>query len=167
MNDETNGTSMCEGDEEEGNDMGLDKFVPSKTGIIETLMNDETNGTSLCVGDEEEGNKIGFQKYVPSKTQTWRARGYLLLAALLYGTSFPLIKILDDNIPVGISLTLRFGLALLVTLPWLLENPRLDWNSSLRATLSGMELGMWDQAGFLTQALGMVTAKANKVSYIL
>ena len=69
--------------------------------------------------------------------------------------------------PVGISLTLRFGLALLVTLPWLLENPRLDWNSSLRATLSGMELGMWDQAGFLTQALGMVTTKANKVSYIL
>ena len=77
---------------------------------------------------------MGLHEFASSSTaDILKARCFLMLAALLYGTSFPLIKILDDNMPVGISLALRFGLASLVTLPWLLERPPFDWNSSFEA----------------------------------
>ena len=54
----------------------------------------------------------------------WRARLLLLGAAALYGTNFSIIKVLGDTMPVGISATLRFGLAALATLPWLLAPPK-------------------------------------------
>lgn len=99
-----------------------------------------------------------------NKKQVWKARVFLLVCAVLYGTSFPLIKILDDSgMPVGISLTIRFGLAAAVTFPWLVEAPAVDWDTSYHAVLSGMEVGMWDAIGFLSQAMGMVTEKSNKV----
>lgn len=53
----------------------------------------------------------------------WKARVLLLLAAALYGTNFSLVKILGDTMPVAISGVLRFGMASMVTLPWLLSTP--------------------------------------------
>jgi hypothetical protein len=100
------------------------------------------------------------------KKQIWKARAFVILASILYGTSFPLIEILDENIPVGISLTLRFGLAALVTLPWLFESPSRDWNTSLSACYRGVELGLWDLTGSLSQTIGLYSTQASKVSGI-
>lgn len=103
-----------------------------------------------------------------SKMQIWKARAFLLLCAILYGTSFPLIKILGDtSMPVGMSLTIRFGLAALVTFPWLIEAPAIDWTTSYHATLSGMEIGVWNIIGFLSQAMGLMTEKSNKVRLLI
>jgi len=49
----------------------------------------------------------------------WKARFLVLAAAALYGTNFSIVKILDESVPISISNILRFGLASLVTLPWL------------------------------------------------
>jgi drug/metabolite transporter (DMT)-like permease len=48
------------------------------------------------------------------------ARILLIGAAALYGTNFSLVKMLGNmDIPIGISATLRFGLAAIATSPWL------------------------------------------------
>jgi hypothetical protein len=99
----------------------------------------------------------------PSKFLVWRARFYLVIVAILFGTSFPLIKILDDNIPAGISTSLRFGMASIITLPWLIEKPSTDWRTSRIAIIKGLEIGLWSSLGFLSQAVGLTTTKANKV----
>ena len=112
---------------------------------------------------DNESFADSLPKSTPSRDALWKARLQILLASVLYGTSFPLTKILDDHIPLGPSLTLRFGLASLVTLPWLWEHPVLDWKTSRPALVQGMQVGVWVSIGFLAQAIGIVTTKANKV----
>ena len=53
----------------------------------------------------------------------WRARILLVIAAALYGTNFTVVKVLNESVPTGISTTLRFALAALATLPWLIAPP--------------------------------------------
>ena len=124
----------------------------------------------------------------------WRARLLLLGAAALYGTNFSVVKILGDTMPVGISASLRFGLAALATLPWLLQPPKdgskllLDFSkneeqqpsknmwermqqvvstSTVGAALAGFEVGMWNSVGYLAQAVGLETTDASKVIRML
>jgi drug/metabolite transporter (DMT)-like permease len=105
-------------------------------------------------------------KFEPiSKTQVWLARFYIILAAALYGTSFPIIKILDANLPVNINLVCIFFFASLVTLPLLLEAPAINWNSSKSACVRATELGMWDMLGFFGQILG--TLRHRPIRYVI
>jgi len=54
--------------------------------------------------------------------ETVQARILLLIAAALYGTNFTFVKMLGEtDLSLGLSSTLRFGLAFIVTLPWLLQ----------------------------------------------
>jgi hypothetical protein len=101
----------------------------------------------------------------------WRARFLLIIAAGLYGTNFTFVKILGDIMPVSVSSTARFGLATLVTLPWLLKMPssagaetRLQKEASWKAMLVGLEVGIWNSIGYYAQAVGLETTYANKVS---
>jgi drug/metabolite transporter (DMT)-like permease len=98
-----------------------------------------------------------------------RARLLLLGAAALYGTNFAAVKLLvhgADSMPVGVSSTLRFGLAALATLPWLLKTSDNDntgdatttttsSNVALDAVKSGLEVGMWNSLGYVAQAVGL------------
>ena len=53
------------------------------------------------------------------------ARLLLLGAAALYGTNFSLVKLLGEtDMSIGVSSTVRFGMAALATLPWLLMPPK-------------------------------------------
>jgi len=56
-------------------------------------------------------------------SDVWFARIIVLISAALYGTNFTMVKLLDETVPVGISTTLRFGIAALTTLPWLIAPP--------------------------------------------
>lgn len=119
----------------------------------------------------------------------WTARLLLLVAAALYGTNFSVVKILDDHIPVGMASTLRFGLATLVTLPWLLAPPKPQdvhteecsvdtlHDAPLTAACSnkdptwgaistGFEVGLWNSIAYLAQAVGLETTDASKSAFI-
>jgi drug/metabolite transporter (DMT)-like permease len=97
----------------------------------------------------------------------WRARMLLVGAAALYGTNFSLVKILGDTMPVGISTTLRFGLAALATLPWLLDSKLLSGEKNAQtAAWLGLEVGMWNSIGYVAQAVGLETTLASKSAFI-
>lgn len=111
----------------------------------------------------------------------WKARVLLLLSAALYGTNFSVVKSLDEIIPVGVSSTLRFGLAAFAMLPWLLaplsEELKNNLESATKKTtyafmepsrlsvgLAGMEIGLWNSIGYISQAIGLRTTAASTVS---
>lgn len=110
----------------------------------------------------------------------WKARLLLLLSAALYGTNFSVVKSLDEIIPVGVSSTLRFGLAAFAMLPCLIAplSDELKNNlesatkkttyafmepSRLSVGLAGMEIGLWNSIGYLSQAIGLRTTAASTV----
>ena len=110
----------------------------------------------------------------------WKARLLLLLSAALYGTNFSVVKQLDEIIPVGVSSTLRFGLAAFAMLPLLIaplsdEFKRNVKNGAGKATyafmepsrlsvgLAGMEIGLWNSIGYISQAIGLRTTAAGTV----
>lgn len=110
----------------------------------------------------------------------WKARLLLLLSAALYGTNFSVVKSLDEIIPVGVSSTLRFGLAAFAMLPWLIaplsDDLRNNLESATKKTtyafmepsrlsvgLAGMEIGLWNSIGYLSQAIGLRTTAASTV----
>jgi len=106
------------------------------------------------------------------KNKVWKARSLLIGAAALYGTNFSLVKILGDTMPEGISLTIRFALAAVVTLPWLFEGEMFDATSGeinrdlLMATWLGFEIGLWNSIGYVAQAVGLETTDAGKSAFI-
>ncbi len=110
----------------------------------------------------------------------WKARLLLLLSAALYGTNFSVVKSLDEIIPVGVSSTLRFGLAAFAMLPWLIaplsDEFIINIESATKKTtyafmepsrlsvgLAGMEIGLWNSIGYLSQAIGLRTTAASTV----
>jgi EamA-like transporter family len=95
--------------------------------------------------------------------EVWKARLLLILAAALYGTNFSFVKVLGEEMPVSISAAVRFGLASLVTLPWLFQGASKDSNSARGAILAGFEVGIWNSIGYISQALGLATTAAGKV----
>lgn len=102
------------------------------------------------------------------------ARALLIGAAALYGTNFALVKILDEHVPVGASTSLRFGLAALATMSWLVPSQNAADDSKIidnaaKSALSwgpifaGMEIGFWNSVGYIAQAVGLATIDASKV----
>lgn len=78
--------------------------------------------TQVASLDDEASTTIsGTQQQQDQQQAVQWARLLLLGAAALYGTNFSCVKLLGDTLPVGISSTLRFGMAALATAPWLLQ----------------------------------------------
>jgi drug/metabolite transporter (DMT)-like permease len=119
----------------------------------------------------------------------WRARWLLVAAAALYGTNFSVVKLLNDEMPVGISTSLRFGLAALATLPWLVQGflPKLnlkandfdrseiqlgiarsdqEFSRRVKATMYGLEIGLWNSIGYVAQAVGLETTLASESAFL-
>jgi drug/metabolite transporter (DMT)-like permease len=116
---------------------------------------DSTLVTSTAVSDKQEKD-------------VQNARILLLGAAALYGTNFSFVKLLGEAMPVDAMGTLRFGLAALATLPWLLAKPReeSDMTTTLAAALAGFEVGMWNSVGYVAQAVGLETTSAGKSAFL-
>ena len=114
-------------------------------------------------------------------SDVWKARLLLILAAALYGTNFTCVKMLDETVPVGISTMLRFALASMATLPWLVGKPGSDKQSlskendavendamstSLAAAIAGLEVGAWNSIAYISQAVGLESSDASKSAFI-
>jgi len=107
--------------------------------------------------------------------EVWKARSLLIVAAALYGTNFSFVKLLGETLPVGVSLSIRFALAALVTLPWLFEGEIIFDDEILggginldivTATWLGFEVGLWNSIGYVAQAVGLETTPASKSAFI-
>ena len=113
----------------------------------------------------------------PILSDVWKARLLLLLSAALYGTNFTFVKALDESMSVGISSTLRFGFAAIAMLPWLIAPisdelklmSQVEGNeepTKLSVALAGMEIGVLNSVGYISQAIGLKTTTASKSAFI-
>jgi len=153
--------------------------------------NNDAQGLAVLSLNEEDTHVI---KDLDDQAAIVRARWLLVVAAALYGTNFSVVKLLGDDMhmPVGISTSLRFGLAAFATLPWLLDGviPAIkkkinsisnSINNSeeqlqkesinnidprVMATLWGLEVGMWNSIGYIAQAVGLETTLASKSAFL-
>jgi drug/metabolite transporter (DMT)-like permease len=94
----------------------------------------------------------------------WEARLLLLGASALYGTTFSMVKSLGDTMPVGVSSTLRFGLAAVVTMPCLVGSYK--GKDAWTAAWLGFEVGLWNSIGYVSQAVGLETTPACESAFI-
>ena len=113
----------------------------------------------------------------PMLSDVWKARLLLLLSAALYGTNFTFVKALDESMPVAVSSTLRFGFAAVAMLPWLIAPisdelklmSQVEGNEEptrLSVALAGMEIGVLNSVGYISQAIGLKTTTASKSAFI-
>lgn len=117
-----------------------------------------------------------------NRTQYLNARILLLCSAALYGTNFTYIKILNENIPVHAGTALRFTLAAIATLPWLFKCSDDDnvikesliipplgnviSEEYMGAILGGIDVGLWNSVGYISQAISLETALASTSAFV-
>lgn len=81
---------------------------------------------------------------------------------MFFGTNFGCVKILEDALDPSVASLLRFTLAALVFLPYLLKSvfkkPQL--------VLGGLEVGIYNALGYLAQAQSLITSPAGTVAFI-
>lgn len=63
------------------------------------------------VGAEAEVDSVG--------ADVWVSRGMLAGAAMLYGTNFGCVKLLEETVPMSLAAALRFSVAFVPFLPFL------------------------------------------------
>jgi len=166
---------------------------------ISVETNTNTTAISIDRAIANDGNSVahwdGIDKSDPltddriDEEGIWRARWLLIAAAALYGTNFSVVKLLGDEMPVGISTSLRFGLAAAATFPWLVQGfiPRINLKTNgeddlqkelettdtneessrrLMAAMYGLEVGLWNSIGYVAQAVGLETTLASKSAFL-
>ena len=156
------------------------RTAASSTGASTTALHpsspDTTGATSgnLANGvDDMRENDDSNDSLVPllgvkqNKQDIMVARLLLIGAAALYGTNFSLVKMLGQSeIPIGLSSALRFGMASLITLPWLIPKKGQDQQAVQEATLAGLQVGFVNSIGYVAQAVGLETTLASKSAFL-
>lgn len=84
---------------------------------MEVASGEESGG-----GEEEEEDKVMvLGTLVGSGVGIWASRGMLATAAVLFGTGFGCVKLLDEAIPMSLVTALRFTVAVIPFLPFLIK----------------------------------------------
>jgi len=162
---------------------------PNKLAIATTIETTEDQETSVTPFSADVVQDQAQQ----ADRDIFVARLLLVAAAALYGTNFSCVKLLGDTMPVGISSTLRFGMAALATSPWLLgwgtgggtDGDKQKISSSTTtaapfrlptretfqtpewgAVVAGLEVGLWNSIGYVAQAVGLETTLASKSAFL-
>jgi len=133
--------------------------------------------TTQTLEEDETLNMIleTTQTKEEDETSKMTARLFILLAACLYGTNYTCVKVIGENLPLEIGIALRFSVASIATLPWLLkrsESLKTDSVehsgdiSNVGVLLAGAEVGLWNSIGFFGQAMGLQTTPASTSAFI-
>mmetsp|Transcript_13764 Transcript_13764/g.28767 ORF Transcript_13764/g.28767 Transcript_13764/m.28767 type:complete len:358 (+) Transcript_13764:1-1074(+) len=98
----------------------------------------------------------------PNKLPAWAWRLVILALCMLWATNFAVIKeiTLEPNVTTPLYAVSRFTVAATVMAPFLLQL------SSREVLLRGMECGAWVSAGYIGQAVGLMTTTAAKSCFI-
>jgi len=89
----------------------------------------------------------------------WTARGIVLLMAMICGTNFPSIGLLEATVEPSLASALRFGLASVALIP-MLRGVRQE------AILPGLEIGVWLSLGYVGQAIGLQSMNSSVAAFI-
>ena len=71
--------------------------------------------------DEEDEEDEVTATIVRRGVGLWASRGMLLVAAMLYGTNFGCVKLLEETVPMSLAAVLRFTVSVTPFLPFLLK----------------------------------------------
>jgi len=163
----------------------LDDFLSSVDEfMLSDYESDATTTSSAIMIKEEENVEKDDNTSASSDSDVMKARLLVLAAAALYGTNFSFVKLLGETgMSVGLTSMLRFFMAALITLPWLLkppsssckndndndnDNDNTNWFDSpeMQVTLGGLEVGAWNSIGYVSQAVGLATTSASKSAFL-
>jgi drug/metabolite transporter (DMT)-like permease len=97
-----------------------------------------------------------------SKSEIWIARLVLIVVSAFYGTNFACVKILGDALNPGVAASLRFTLAALLFLPFLIKVGK----SNQPLILGGLEVGAYCAVGYWAQAISLQTSNASTAAFI-
>jgi drug/metabolite transporter (DMT)-like permease len=101
------------------------------------------------------------------KRERWLADGALLTVAAIWGSTFFMIKDATQSFPVMAFLTLRFTIAALVLLPFvLLEIRRRGVLPTRHEWLWGIGAGVLFTAGYIFQTFALRTVDAGRAGFI-
>lgn len=89
---------------------------------------------------------------------------YLFLATMLWGLTFPVIKNAVSVVAPATFVTLRFALAALVLLPFIIGSFK---KSSFKTIGAGIILGVLNSSVYLTQTIGVQTIDAAQAAFIV
>mmetsp|Transcript_15463 Transcript_15463/g.14823 ORF Transcript_15463/g.14823 Transcript_15463/m.14823 type:complete len:393 (-) Transcript_15463:146-1324(-) len=89
------------------------------------------------------------------------ARILLVSCAALYGSNYPLTKLLQDSLHASFVTALRFVIASLFFIPATIKGLRGD--SGL--VVGSIELGIWCTIGFISQAIVLTKTSASKAAF--
>jgi len=130
---------------------------------------------------------MGICQHLQLAVVVWNARLLLLLSAALYGSNYTCIKILNEHMPLEIGPALRFLVAAMASIPFLLrddkndtvcrdkvevyqnENDAISFSSFLKSNgvlLAGLEVGLWNTIGYLSQTRGLESTPASTSAFI-
>ena len=89
------------------------------------------------------------------------ARALLVSCAALYGSNYPLTKLLQDSLNPAFVTTLRFIIASMFFLPSTIRGMRGESGLSK----GSIELGIWCSIGFVSQAMILTKTSASKAAF--
>ncbi|MCP4473202.1 MAG: DMT family transporter [Gammaproteobacteria bacterium] len=92
-----------------------------------------------------------------------RANLMLVIVTLLWGLTFPFIKIAMAHVSPGAFVCARFALAALALLPIMLFDL---YKSNHKLLLAGLVLGLFNSVIYLTQTIGLQTISAPRSAFI-
>lgn len=79
-----------------------------------------------------------------------------------YGTNFASVKILNDALEPSVAAAIRFSLAGLIFLPYLLKVVK----KKPDLVRGGLEVGAYNALGYWTQATSLISTSASTVAFI-
>lgn len=93
----------------------------------------------------------------------WAADGMLLLAAMIWGSAFAVVKNTLDSVPPAMMIALRFGLAALVAAVVFRKHLR---GLTRRQVLVGLLVGVLTGMAYVVQTLGLEETTAGKNAFL-
>ena len=117
--------------------------------IYETDEIDEIDETDEIDEIIEDNRKIGL----------WGSRGILVLVAILYGTNFACVKLLQQTVPVSLAFALRILISAFPLLPFLFK-------MNFGIFKAGVWIGIFSAIGYWVQAISLISITASKSVFV-
>ena len=89
------------------------------------------------------------------KIGLWGSRGILVIVAILYGTNFACVKLLQQTVPVSLAFALRILISAFPLLPFLFK-------LNFEIFKAGVWIGIFLAIGYWVQAISLISITASK-----